>query len=62
VGKTVWVLVIFVVLVHVWVYFCCCSVGCLCQGLQGSGLCKVGIVSWSAGDEFVGGRDSLVTG
>jgi hypothetical protein len=24
----------FMALVHVWVYFCCCSVGCLCQGLQ----------------------------
>jgi hypothetical protein len=27
----------FVALVCVWVYFGCCSVGCLCQGLQGVG-------------------------
>jgi hypothetical protein len=30
--------------------------------LQGFGLCKVDIVGWSAGDECVGGRGSLVTG
>jgi hypothetical protein len=28
----------------------------------GCGLCKVGIVGWSAGDECVGGRGSLMTG
>jgi hypothetical protein len=27
----------FVAFVCVWVYFCCCSIGCLCQGLQGVG-------------------------
>jgi hypothetical protein len=26
----------FVALVCILVYFCCCSVGCLCQGLQGA--------------------------
>jgi hypothetical protein len=41
--------------------FLCWSVRCLCQGLQGLVLCKVGIVGWSAGDECVGGRCSLVT-
>jgi hypothetical protein len=30
-----------------------------CRGL---GLCKVGIVGWSVGNECVGGRGSLVTG
>jgi hypothetical protein len=48
----------FVALVCVWVYFCC-NVGCLCQGLQGLWLFKVG---WSAGGECVVGRDSLVIG
>jgi hypothetical protein len=52
----------FCVLVCVWVCFCCCSVGCLCQGLWGLGLCKVGTVVWSAGGEWVGGRGSVVTG
>jgi hypothetical protein len=28
----------FVALVCVWVYFLCCSVGFLCQGLQGFGV------------------------
>jgi hypothetical protein len=28
----------FVALVYVWVYFCCCSGGCFCQGLQGAGV------------------------
>jgi hypothetical protein len=36
------------VLVCVWVYFCCCSGGCICQGLQGFGLCKVVVVGLSA--------------
>jgi hypothetical protein len=27
---------------------------------MGLGLCKVGIVGWSAGSEYVGGRGSLV--
>jgi hypothetical protein len=48
-------------LVYVWVYFCCCGIGCLCQGLQELGLCKVGIVGWSAGGECIGGRGSLLT-
>jgi hypothetical protein len=26
--------------------------GCLCKVLEGFGLCKVGIVSWSMGDKF----------
>jgi hypothetical protein len=41
VREEVWVLLGFVVLVHVWVYFCC-SGGCLCQGLQGAGI----VYSW----------------
>jgi hypothetical protein len=40
------------VLVFAWVYFCCCSRG-YCKGL---GLYEGGIVSYSAGDECVGGR------
>jgi hypothetical protein len=36
VGEEVWGLLSFVALVHVWVYFCCCNGGCLCQGLQGA--------------------------
>jgi hypothetical protein len=54
-------LLVFVVFVCVWVYFCC-SGGYLCQGLKGLGMCKVGIVGWSASDECVGGRCRLVTG
>jgi hypothetical protein len=52
--------VVFVVLVCVWVYFCCCRRECVkdCRGL---GLCKVGIVGWSVGGEYEGGRGSLVT-
>jgi hypothetical protein len=53
-------LLVFVVLVCVCVYFCCCSRGCLCYGCWGLGLGKVGIVGWSVGDECVGGRGSLV--
>jgi hypothetical protein len=34
----------------------------LVSGIAGVGLCKVGIVGWSAGDECEGGRGSLVTG
>jgi hypothetical protein len=37
VGEAVWGLLGFVALVCVWEYFCC-SVGCLCQGLQGVGV------------------------
>jgi hypothetical protein len=37
-----WGLLGFLALVCVWVYFCCCSGGCLRQGLQ-----EVGVVySW----------------
>jgi hypothetical protein len=32
----------FVALVCVWVYFGCCSEGCLCQGLNGAGV----VYSW----------------
>jgi hypothetical protein len=32
------------------------------RGCRGLGLCKVGIVGWSVGDEYIGGRVSLVTG
>jgi hypothetical protein len=60
-GESVKGLQVFVVLMCVWVYFCCCSGRCLCQGLQGLGLCKVGVISLLPGDECVGGRGSLVT-
>jgi hypothetical protein len=50
VGETVSGMLGFVALVCVWVYFCC-SVRCLCQGLGGLLLCKVGIVGWPAGCE-----------
>jgi hypothetical protein len=45
--------------------FGCISVvveGACGRGCRGLGLCKVGIVSWSVGDECVGGRGSLATG
>jgi hypothetical protein len=32
-GEEVWGLLGFMALVHVWLYFCCCSGGYLCQGL-----------------------------
>jgi hypothetical protein len=34
-------LVVFVALMGIWVYFLCCSGGCLRQGLQGAGVCTV---------------------
>jgi hypothetical protein len=34
VGEMVWELLGFVALVCVWVYFCCFSGKCFCQGLQ----------------------------
>jgi hypothetical protein len=37
VGEEVWGLLGFVVLICAWVYFCCCSGGCLCQRFQGPG-------------------------
>jgi hypothetical protein len=37
VREEVWRLLGFVAFVCVWVYFCCCSRMCLCQGLQGLG-------------------------
>jgi hypothetical protein len=51
----------FVALVCVWAYFCC-SGGGLCQDFRGLGLCAVGTVGYSAGDEYVGGRVSVVKG
>jgi hypothetical protein len=57
----VWSLMVFVVLVCVWVYFCCCSRGCCVRDCRGLGLFNVGVVCWSAGDECVGGRGSLLT-
>jgi hypothetical protein len=44
------------------VCFCCCSIGCCVRDCRRLGLCKVGVVGWTAGDECVGGRGSLVTG
>jgi hypothetical protein len=58
VGEALWGLLSFVALVCVWLYFCCCSVGCLCQGLQRFGSCKFGTVGLSA----VGGSGSALTG
>jgi hypothetical protein len=48
--------------VCVSVCFCCCSIGCCVRDCRRLGLCKVGVVGWTAGDECVGGRGSLVTG
>jgi hypothetical protein len=52
----------FVALLCVWVYFCYCSGGCFCQGLQGAGI----VYSWYSklftGGECVGSRSSVVTG
>jgi hypothetical protein len=46
--------------------FGCISVvveeGACVRDCRGLGLCKVGIVGWSVGDEIEGGKDSLVTG
>jgi hypothetical protein len=53
---------VFVVLICVWVYFCCRTRGCFCQGLKGLGLFKICIIGWSAGDECVGREGSLVIG
>jgi hypothetical protein len=36
--------------------------GAFVKDCSGFGLCNVGIVGWSGGDECVGGRGSLVTG
>jgi hypothetical protein len=50
--------------VHVCVYFCCYSGGCLCQRFQGAGvvyrLCIVGAVGLS-GDKQVEESGSVVT-
>jgi hypothetical protein len=40
--EEVWGLLGFGTLVCVWVYFRCCSGGCLCNGLQVPGVCTVG--------------------
>jgi hypothetical protein len=52
VGDAVKGLLVFVVLVCPWVYFCCSRGACVrdCRGL---GLCKAGIIGWSVGDECV---------
>jgi hypothetical protein len=46
--------------------FGCVSVveeeGVCVRDCRALGLCKLGIVDWSVGDEYVGGRGSLVTG
>jgi hypothetical protein len=47
------------VLVCVWVHFCC-NVRSYVKDCRGLGLCKVVIVGWSAGADCVGGRSSLV--
>jgi hypothetical protein len=43
--EDVWVLLVFVALVCVWVYLCCCNGGCLCQALEGLGVCTVGTIN-----------------
>jgi hypothetical protein len=48
--------------VCVWVNFCVVKEGVCVRVCRGLGLCKVGIVGWSVGDEHEGGRGSLVTG
>jgi hypothetical protein len=53
---------VFLVPVCVWVYFCYCRRGCCVRDCRGLGLCKVGIVGYSVGDECEAGRDTLVTG
>jgi hypothetical protein len=53
---------VFVVIVCVWVNFCVVKEGVCVRVCRGLGLCKVGIVGWSVGDEHEGGRGSLVTG
>jgi hypothetical protein len=55
---------VFVVLVCVWVYFCCCRLSgfFFVRDCRALGLCKVDIVCCSVGDECEGGRGSLVTG
>jgi hypothetical protein len=36
-GEEIWGLLHFVTLMCFRVYFCCCSGGCMCQGLHGTG-------------------------
>jgi hypothetical protein len=36
--------------------------GACVRDCRGLGLCKFGIVVWSVGDDYVGGKCSLVTG
>jgi hypothetical protein len=53
-----------------WFLWSLCIFGCISLVVEGAcvrdygglGLCKVGIVGWSIGDECVGGRGSLVIG
>jgi hypothetical protein len=51
-----------VALMCVWVYFCCCSGGFFFRDCRGLGVCTVGTVGQSAGDECVGGWGSVVIG
>jgi hypothetical protein len=53
---------VFVILVCVWVYFCCFRRGFFFRDCRCLDLCKVGIVGWSVGDECEGGRGSLLSG
>jgi hypothetical protein len=62
VGEEIWGLLDFLALACVWVYFCCCSGGCLCQGFQGVKGVYGGTVDYSVGDECVGGGSSVVIG
>jgi hypothetical protein len=42
VGEEEWGMLGFVTLVHVWVYFCCCSGGAYVRDCRGLQLCTVG--------------------
>jgi hypothetical protein len=52
---------VFVVLVCAWYISVVVEEGVCVRGCRGLGLCKVGIVGWSVGDECDRGRDTLVT-
>jgi hypothetical protein len=60
-GEAVQRLLIFVILLCVWVCFCCCSYPTFVRDDWRLGLCEVGIVDWSVDDQCEGEWGSLVT-
>jgi hypothetical protein len=62
VGEAVQGLLVSVVLVYVGYISDVVVESAFVSNCRELGLCKFGIVCWSAGDECVGGRSSLVTG